>query len=208
MDNFLEISGEKFDVLYKCIFHPKSNSLILGDLHLGKSEHFRKSGISVPADFTSETLNRLQEIIQKNQPETVIFLGDLFHSKNNKSLEVFLEFLKENNSVNFILVGGNHDKSALPFLPIKILQTLEIGNLILSHEPMNLNAKYNICAHIHPAVILKGKGKQKLTLPCIWSSPNQTILPAFGSFTGNYPILPSQGDTVFVFGKNGEIFRV
>jgi uncharacterized protein len=37
-----------------------------------------------------------------------------------------------------------------------------------------------------------------MRLPCFWFGKYVAVLPAFGSFTGTYTVLPKQGDRVFV----------
>jgi metallophosphoesterase superfamily enzyme len=57
---------------------------------------------------------------------------------------------------------------------------------------------YNVAGHIHPGVLLRGSGKQAVTLPCFHFSRQQAILPAFGSFTGLARIHPKKEDRIFV----------
>jgi hypothetical protein len=45
---------------------------------------------------------------------------------------------------------------------------------------------------------MKGEGRLKETLPCFYFGIRFAILPAFGSFTGNYAIRPTPDDRVFV----------
>ena len=86
-----------------------SNILIIADLHLGKIEHFRLSGINLPASAASQTEERLSKLIVKHQPSRVIFLGDLFHSIKNHSFNSFQTLLKSFDNITFDLVIGNHD---------------------------------------------------------------------------------------------------
>ena len=54
-----------------------------------------------------------------------------------------------------------------------------------------------MAGHIHPAIRLKGKGKQSIQLPCFVFREHNAILPAFGSFTGTATIQAKPGDQVY-----------
>ena len=55
--------------------------LVVADLHFGKAATFRALGVPVPHGTTSDTLSRLSDLIDRMQPNTVVFLGDLFHAR-------------------------------------------------------------------------------------------------------------------------------
>jgi metallophosphoesterase superfamily enzyme len=67
------------------------------------------------------------------------------------------------------------------------------------HEPDENSTKPSISGHIHPAVLLEGKGKQRERLACLFVGENQILLPAFGSFTGTKVIETNPSDKVYVF---------
>ena len=75
---------------YKAVFYPEASALIISDAHLGKADHFRKSGIAVPQEVNITNLNRLKVLIETYLPSRVIFLGDLFHSSLNAAWEDFI----------------------------------------------------------------------------------------------------------------------
>jgi len=182
----------------KAIYWMDESMLILSDLHLGKAGHFRKHGIAVPGDIHSKDLQKLDYLINRYKPKKITFLGDLFHSDLNVEWDFFEAWL-ENQSSEIILVKGNHD-----ILPDKVYQSTRMhlfDDLIMrpfhfTHEKKD-SAYYNISGHVHPAVRLKGKAKQGLTVPCFYFSRGFGLLPAYGSFTGTYKIRPKVGDLVF-----------
>src|SRR5579863_2664009 len=73
----------------RCIFWEEEKALIVSDLHFGKTGHFRKSGIGVPQTVYREDLHRLLALVQYFQPRQMLVVGDLFHSRENKELELF-----------------------------------------------------------------------------------------------------------------------
>lgn len=186
----------------KAIYLPNEKTLLLADLHLGKVNHFRRSGIPVPQKANDKNLDGLIFLLQKLSPQEVIFLGDLFHSHYNAEWEVFGQVLKAFENIKYKLVIGNHDiMSEYQYTKHKIeiiREPLAFGPLTFSHEPLEDSEGYNLAGHIHPAVRLKGKARQGMRLPCFYFGKNHGLLPAFGEFTGSHSLKPKKGDQVFV----------
>jgi metallophosphoesterase superfamily enzyme len=76
---------------------------------LGKTGHFRKHGIAVPQAVFIEDLQRLVEQLIHFKAKKIIAVGDLFHSKANKEMDLFLKWRNDLPGLEFILVRGNHD---------------------------------------------------------------------------------------------------
>src|SRR5688500_15024151 len=93
----------------KALFWTEQRILLLADLHLGKVNHFRKSGIPVPARANDRNVEVLMDLVALTRPERIICLGDLFHSHYNAEWEVFGEVVKHFLPISFELVLGNHD---------------------------------------------------------------------------------------------------
>lgn len=196
----------------KAIWWPAKKALLIADLHFGKIEHFRMQGIPLPNDARLKTLDILTSVIEKYQPTTVYFLGDLFHSQFNTSVPVLKGFFNDYNLIDWILIKGNHDildENLYELLNISVFKDLIVEDFILTHEPLSkeLNDYLNICGHIHPAIRIKGRGKQYLTLPCFYKRGLQMILPAFGFFTGTAQVQNSDGTKIYAVGDN-QVFEI
>jgi uncharacterized protein len=182
------IRHEEFYLLpQKAVYRPVQKQLIIADIHLGKASHFRKKGIAMPVQSHLRDIDKLQFLLNKWAPETVIILGDLFHSEYNNEWLWFKSLLRENPTVQFILLQGNHD--ILPRGTYKIPNLLHIGLLeeqhyLFSHHPLSDIPKLNICGHVHPGVKVSGIAKQSVTLPCFYITESHFIVPAFGDLTG------------------------
>jgi len=213
MNKEVKILDETLELLpQKAIYWRKKNILFLADLHLGKVNHFRKSGIPVPSKANDQNIELLIDLLRLTKPERVICLGDLFHSHYNPEWEVFGEVVKHFRNISFELVLGNHDiMSDIQYSRkgIMLHDTLSLDPFVFTHHPMSEIEKqcYNIAGHIHPGVILRGKGKQSVTLPCFYFGECSGLLPAFGMFTGLAKILPKKQDKVFVI-VDGKIVDV
>lgn len=181
------------------IFWENKNILLISDVHLGKVAHFRKHGLAIPNNAILENFVRLNTVLDLYKPQTIIFLGDLFHSKINKEWELFAEWIKT-LSQKVILVEGNHDiidKYNYADLNIEVADQLIIDSFILTHYPLEDNELFNFCGHIHPGIKLRGQGRQYMNLSCFFHKPMQMILPAFGEFTGNFYLIPTENDLVY-----------
>jgi DNA ligase-associated metallophosphoesterase len=186
----------------KAMLMERERILIIADAHIGKIEHFRAAGIAVPGLAGNHTLVHLFRLIEQHQPSEVIFLGDLFHSVRNSSVDTFEELRNDFLQIPFYLVSGNHDilsPAKYEQLGLHLVPELVIGNLWLTHEPSynDSHEVYNIAGHIHPAVRLRGAGKQSVTLPCFYFGARNGILPAFGYFTGKAKLPIEKDSTIF-----------
>lgn len=204
----IDLLDERFELLpQKGLYWTTRRILLLADLHIGKINHFRKSGIPVPHKANERNLELLVELVSVTKPARVLCLGDLFHSHYNPEWEVFGELVRHFSSVAFELVMGNHDimsERQYERKGIRVYDELEIGGFLLTHHPVEEVSPscYNIAGHVHPGVQLIGKGRQSVTLPCFYFGKRRALLPAFGMFTGLARIYPEKDDRVFVVSED------
>lgn len=202
----LDLAGETL-VLHphRVLYWPRLRWLVVSDLHLGKAAHFRKAGSALPEGSDESTLRRLDRCVAHFRPERLLILGDLFHSSHNNSWERFHAWCKA-QSIALHLVPGNHDILADARYTEAGIQlcadTLEEGPFVFSHEAVERPGVYSIGGHIHPGVVLSGKGRQRLRLPCFCFGDRQAVLPAFGTATGLHVIRPERSDRVFACTEN------
>ncbi len=193
----------------RTIFWEQEKALIVADLHLGKSGHFRKSGIGIPQTIFKEDMQRLLQLIQFFKPEKMIVVGDMFHSEANKELHLFSRWRKDVAWLKLLLVKGNHDilrDSWYQDNDITIYKDrLDIGSFSFQHDYIPGEASgdsYVFSGHIHPGVSIKGMAKQQLSFPCFHFTQQCCTLPAFSLFTGFIPIKKQQGQVVFAIVNN------
>ena len=200
---------------HRCLFWEEEKTLILSDLHLGKTGHFRKNGIAVPQDIYKEDLQCLLALVSFYKPTRVIVVGDMFHSKENKELDLFFKWRKDINHVHIDLVKGNHDildEDWYIKTGIDINTELQVNGFNFIHdindvEPSSFQDKYYFSGHFHPSVIIKGAGKQSIRLPCFYFKTQYAILPAFSKFSGFASIEPSKKESVYAIIEQGGICR-
>lgn len=198
----VEILGVNLTLLpEKVVFWEDEKILLVADLHLGKANHFRMAGIPVPSKVNDKNLETMIGLLNRIKPKRTIFLGDLFHSYYNEEWETLGQVIRHFPDCSFELVRGNHDiMSDLQYErhKLKVFDQLQLGPLLLTHEPTENTDYYNIAGHIHPGVHLRGKGRQAVTLPCFYFGKTKALLPAFGSFTGFVRVPVKKNDRVFV----------
>ena len=194
----------------KAIFWEEQQMLIVADIHLGKVGHFRKAGIAIPKKMEQDDLAQLSDLIHRYSPKTILLLGDLFHSELNNDWDWLVLWRSLFNDLRIILVLGNHDilnKAFYLNLRFELYEHFDAGPFRFLHEPLEkhflpLTSLYLISGHIHPGVVLKGAGRQVLTLPCFHFGSRQAILPAFGKFTGKVKIKNAKNDRIFAVLQN------
>ena len=191
------------------LYWEENATLLISDVHLGKVSHFRKFGAAVPQKAVRKNFEMLTDVLDHFQPKIICFMGDLFHSSLNKEWVLFETWVAK-IAAKIILVAGNHDIiSPLKYegLGIQVVSEIQQDGFLLTHHPEEREGFFNFSGHIHPAVRLRGGGRQTIRLSCFYKTPHQMILPAFGEFTGTYVLEPQESTAIFAT-TGDEVFQV
>ncbi len=183
-------------------FLEKDGDLLLADLHFGKTMHFRKAGLAVPPQARDADQFAFLSLLEMHRPKRMIILGDLFHSEHNSEVEEIAMITSQFPETEFILVKGNHDvmpDSVYRSIDMETCDLMDWNGIILSHEPLEKlkGEAVNMHGHIHPGIALKGKGRQRMVIPCFHFDGHRICLPAFGALTGLMKVRPRKGHQVF-----------
>lgn len=204
------IDGHVFHLSHnKVAYWENTKTLLVADTHFGKTGHFQKHGVPVPQGILEHDLLRLTDAMEEFQPERVLFLGDFFHSTFNDDISIVRVWRNRYREIPMELVMGNHD-----ILPLKLYaelnltivpQTKQESIFTFQHYPSNdlVPEGVVVCGHVHPSVVMVGKAKQRLKLPCFYIGNNHFILPAFGEFSGHAEIVPNKGDEIYIVTRKG-----
>lgn len=183
------------------VFLAGSSTLIVADIHLGKSAVFRSRGLPIPEGDTERDLQRLVYMVRNYDARHLVIAGDLFHAQSGMTsgLKTALtHFLKE-LEIPVTLILGNHD-AKIPNLPtgLKCAPHLILGDVRIVHDPAHTSGDhFHISGHWHPVVRIPDGKRTWLRLPCFLFRDNTLVLPAFGSFTGGAVLTPTAGDRIF-----------
>jgi DNA ligase-associated metallophosphoesterase len=199
------------------IYLPAHQALLIADAHIGKASSFRQLGVPVPSGTTNETLTAITQDLATTGAQHLIFLGDFLHSRHahaTATQSVVTAWREQHTKLAITLIRGNHDDRAgdpLASLRFSIVnEPLVLGSLALCHHPQTLAAHYVLAGHLHPCILIKGKARERLRLPCFWMGDEASqplgILPAYGSFTGMHPI--ERRDTDAVYAIAGDVVRL
>lgn len=188
----------------RAAFDPALRLLLLADVHFGKAVTFRRLGVPVPSGTTAEALARIDALLQATGATRVVVLGDLLHARGALApgtLATLRSWRSANAGLQWTLVRGNHDRHAgdpPPDLAVEVVDgPLRLGPWALVHEPQAVPGAYALAGHVHPGVVLGGRARDRLRLPCFHFGAGLGVLPAFGGFTGLHVLARSPGDRVF-----------
>jgi uncharacterized protein len=174
-------------------------TLVLADVHLGKSAAFRALGVPIPEGGCLRDLERIRHLTERHGVARVVIAGDLFHARAGMTAElkqVFQAFVSE-LGIPFVLVAGNHDLH-LKQAPPAVVPELAVGAFRIIHDPAQVvPGAPHLCGHWHPVAKI-ADGRRSIRRPCFLIRGNALVLPAFGSFTGGGRIAAEAGDRHFV----------
>jgi uncharacterized protein len=191
----------------RAVWLDELHTLVVADIHLGKAETFRRSGIPVPGPVGQTSLDRLSALIRSTCAKRLWVLGDLLHgpaAHEPAVLDALLGWTAEHRSVQITLVRGNHDARAGDLPASSRIHTVaepaRLGGFVLMHEPPAPSRGWGgvvLAGHVHPVFGLRS-GADRLRLACWWRHQTSLVLPAFGEFTGGHRVDPACTDGVFV----------
>ncbi|KQT18275.1 hypothetical protein ASG31_05985 [Chryseobacterium sp. Leaf404] len=194
----------------RALFWENEKALVLSDLHIGKTAHFRKNGIALANQVFENDLQRLSVLIEYFQPEKFIVVGDLLHAGDNSEVAEFCAWKDQFPHLEFYLVEGNHDRISKALdkklcLHFKA-EKYEFEDLVFIHDYQKKQEKFQITGHIHPGYVINSPVK-RIKLPCFVVTDDQLLLPAFSEFTGlDTKNLPKKGK-FYVF-TDAEIYEI
>jgi len=207
----ITISNEVFTLTnQRAAFWKREKALILSDLHIGKTAHFRKNGIALANHIMKSDLERLSALIAYFNPDKFIIVGDLLHAGDNSDVDEFCRWRNQYPDLLFYLIEGNHDRIT-EALERKLClnfraELLQIDDFIFIHDFDKTRSGFQITGHIHPGVILNSS-VESFRLPCFVQTSGQLLLPAFSEFTGlDTKNIPKSGK-FFVF-TDSEIHEI
>lgn len=206
----VELEGERLVLLpERLAWWEARATLLVADAHWGKGATFRASGIPVPHGTTLGGLARLDSALERTGARRVVFLGDYLHARRGRApgtLQALAGWRERHAALELLLVRGNHDRHAGDPPAAARVECVDAPfadpPFVLSHLPEPNPAGYVLAGHLHPAVRLVGRGRQREQLPCFWLRPEVGVLPSFGDFTGSLVVHPAPGDRVFVVAED------
>lgn len=205
----VDIGGVPLDLLPDhAAFVPDERTLLVADVHVGKSASFRGLGVPVPPGTTTHTLERLSAVLVATRASRLVLLGDFLHSARAQVPDVLTALACWRNrhaGIGITLLRGNHDRRAGDPPAELDIEAVDgphaCGPFVLVHEPAAHDGGYVLAGHVHPCVVVGGRGFDRLRLPCFHFGARVGVLPAFGGFTGTHAMPREAGDRVFAIAE-------
>lgn len=196
------------------LWWPDGETLFVADLHIGKAAVFRARGLPVPSGTTEADLSRLDTLLAQQPARRLVVLGDFLHAAESHAPAVMAAlqaWRRAHAGLQIVLVRGNHDSHAgdpPASLGIEVVdEPWPLGPFACCHHPQRQAGRQVLAGHVHPAVRLRGPGRDSLRLPCFSHAAGLTLLPAFGGFTGTHVLTAGAGQQLFAVG-DGRVWRV
>ena len=190
------------------ILEGEKKYLIVTDIHIGFESSMASNEIFIGKNSTiNESIQELSEIIDLENPDSVILLGDIKSSIKNISRnewdEVPLFFKKIREKCDVILIPGNHDANIQKLVPDNISMISSTGmveeNILLTHGHTMPSENFShvdkiIMGHIHPVFfqedsIINGqrvwvsiKTEKENIFPNKTGEIEITIIPSFNKY--------------------------
>ena len=186
------------------VLESDKKNLVISDLHIGFEHKFSSNRITNKKDSSiDEIISNVTKIIKKENPETLILLGDIKSSiqtiTKSEWEDIPYFFEKISKSLEVILIPGNHDANIDRLIPNYVTMIsakgMIIDDVLLTHGHTMPSENYSnvnniIMGHIHPVYFDKNS---LLNGERIWISIKTDKSEIFSSTKGkiNITIVPS-----------------
>jgi hypothetical protein len=181
------------DVTYRdrAVFLERDETLVLADLHVGRDA---TSDVAFSLGERADLTNRLEALLERFSPETVVFAGDLLHSFSVIPAEVpetvdALRGAVQDAGARVVVTPGNHD-TMLPSLwdgPTETAFRVDDSLVCHGHELPEAEAARYVVGHDHPKITIEGRDH-----PCYlrgeFRDGEVLMLPAFTKLAGGVSV--------------------
>jgi DNA ligase-associated metallophosphoesterase len=179
---FAEVAG--------ALYWPEQRTVVVSDLHFEKGSAFAARGVPLPPYDTAATLDRLEAVLERHQPERVICLGDSFHDQGaaeRASRDILDRVRSLADGYEWIWITGNHDPSPDPLWGGRAVEDMVVGPLIFRHVAARVPTGGEVSGHFHPKARVRLRGRS-LSGQCFVTNGNRLVMPSFGAFTGGLDV--------------------
>lgn len=197
----------------RAVYWPARATLLVADMHLGKSEAYRTLGAPIPEGVLDADLARLASALRATEAQRLIVLGDLLHAPaglTDRMIARVAAWRGDRPNLEIVVLPGNHDRRLDAVQQRWGLHipgpTLRDGPFSFCHDPCDAADPYTWAGHIHPMVSLRS-ASDGLRLPCFHIGSRTGILPAFSAFTRGLTVRPAPGDRIFAL-ADGRVIEV
>lgn len=186
-DHYVTLNGERLVLdASGALWWPARAMLVFSDIHFEKGSSYAMRGQMLPPYDTRAALKRMQAVVARYQPKTIMSLGDAFHDRDaaerlDQDERAMLSGLS--HSADWIWITGNHDPQPPTWLGGFIISEIAFGRLVFRHEPSVMAYRGEVAGHLHPCTTVTLRGRS-LRRRCFISDGTRLVMPAFGAYAG------------------------
>ena len=207
----ISIDGNAVELLpERALFIASARALVVADLHIGKSESYRRFGVPAVDGIDEETLTRLGRAAMRAGAKVIVIVGDFTHHADGLGEAEMARFADFRTRVGMPirLVEGNHDRGVRTLPPEwcidRVGARFALGGFRFEHEPPEFAAaNWTISGHLHPMLSI-ARGARSVETPAfvVDHARKTVVLPAFSKFTRGVRFEPRLNTEIFAIAEN------
>jgi DNA ligase-associated metallophosphoesterase len=208
----------------RALFLKAARALVVADLHVGKSESYRRFGVPSADGIDEETLVRLGRAAMRVGAKVIVVVGDLTHHADGiaeREMELFREF-RERCALPIRLVEGNHDRGARTLPPEwmidRVGERFELGGVRFRHDPADDgksgaapdahggDGAWTVHGHLHPMLAI-ARGTRSVEAPAfvVDRARRSVVLPAFSKFSRGVRFDGTGGEELYAIAEGAVV---
>lgn len=175
-----------FSMVDRAVFLPAADAVVIADLHLGRSV---TSAVDAPLSAGADAVSRLESLLERFEPRTVVIAGDLLHSFSSlpRGVEESVADLERRvaeSGADLVVTPGNHDAMLEAAFAGETADEFRLADgetvVLHGHEEPTLGAERYVVGHDHPALSVDGRKRPCLLYgPGCYDGADVVVLPAF-----------------------------
>lgn len=184
------------------VFIEEESILAIADLHLGHEASLQAEHIAIPRFQLETMMPRLENLIERYEPEKLLINGDLKHefSRNMEQewdeVRQIVDFLAD--KAELVIIRGNHDnylKTILSGMGIEMYDSYRTSDgrieFVHGHNSTPSSEELRIYGHEHPFIRLRDEIGALISLPCFLfdGKNNFLLMPAFSPLASGTNVL-------------------
>ena len=179
------------------LYWPAEETLIVSDLHLEKGSYLDEDVAVIPPYDTVSVFERLEDALDRYDPDRVIVLGDSFCGDDETRLSAhdsdWLYDLMEDRDWYWICAN---DQVPVPeCYGGTVLPHVTLGGIKFRYEPVRAPISHEIAGRMHPIAQISEYG-YVMSGRCFVSNGMRLILPSMGKYTQGANVLGSTFDSL------------
>jgi DNA ligase-associated metallophosphoesterase len=184
------------------LYWPAENTLVVADLQLSKCSYLDDDDVVLPPYDTASSFEKLEEALDRYNPERVIALGNSFAGLSRHALSAHqLDWLQEMMDERDWYWVMSQEASLKPgALDGVVVPQMMLGGIKFRAEPLRAPVANEIAGALHPVAQINEYGHVTRGR-CFVSNGMRLILPSLGDYSAGTNVLEEAFDPLL--GRNG-----